>query len=193
MEYNISFYKETHIIPIQASLILVIPLSCTYYLPLRLKIGLKALWNTVLGFTIDTGGGVSIVNELWVLKKKIYSVNYTKAPLCFYLSSPQEELCRSAARTWAHSRYFTEIHSIADCETARAPHVCHVKTGNGPICRDPNPLSSCWDSNNILVSGFQLWSCGALWSTYIKQGRIWRGVMGYMGNVYSYNYCMREG
>lgn len=69
--------------PIQASLILVILLSCTYYLPLRLKIGLKALWNTVLGFTIDTGGGVGIVNELRVLKKKKYSVNYTKAPLCF--------------------------------------------------------------------------------------------------------------
>lgn len=179
--------------PIQASLILVILLSCTYYLPLRLKIGLKALWNTVLGFTIDTGGGVGIVNELRVLKKKKIQCELHQSSPLFYLSAPQEELRWSAARTWAHSRYYTEIHFIADCETARAPHVCHVKTGNGPICRDSNPLSPCWDSNNILVSGFQLWSCGALWSTYIKQGRIWRGVMGYMGNVYSYNYCMREG
>lgn len=80
---HISFHKEAHIIPIQASLILVILLSCTYYLPLRLKIGFKALWNTVLGFAIHTffffflsRGGVSLIhsqrkkkNTVWITPK----------------------------------------------------------------------------------------------------------------------------
>lgn len=64
VEYNISFHKEANVIPIQASLILVILLSYTYYLPLRLKIGFKAIWNEVQGFESAADIGEDIINEL---------------------------------------------------------------------------------------------------------------------------------
>lgn len=53
-----SFYQEAKVIVIPASLILLILLSLTHYLPPRLKITFMAMWNEVLGSETasDIGG-----------------------------------------------------------------------------------------------------------------------------------------
>lgn len=128
VEYNISFHKEANVIPIRASLILVILLSCTYYLPSEAKNRMRGnvRWSARL-WVCHCHWGISLMN--WLCKNTVWIT--LKLPSVFIC---QAVLCWFAARTGASSNYFREILSIAECETAWASHVCPVKIQNGPIC-----------------------------------------------------------